>query len=71
MAGATPFLEQLLAAARRAATRLPRLKVFICGGASVPPSLIRGAVDYFERAVVTPRLWIYGGARHHSRRNGS
>ncbi len=57
MAGATPFLEQLLAAARRAATRLPQLKVFVCGGASVPPSLIRGAVDYFERAVVTR---VYG-----------
>jgi len=57
MAGATPFLEQLLAAARRAATRLPRLKVFICGGASVPPSLIRSAAAYFERAVVTR---VYG-----------
>ena len=57
MAGATPFLEQLLAAARRAATRLPQLKVFVCGGASVPPSLIRGAADYFERAVVTR---VYG-----------
>ena len=57
MAGATPFLEQLLAAARRAATRLPHLKVFICGGASVPPSLIRTAAAYFERAVVTR---VYG-----------
>jgi len=57
MAGATPFLEQLLAAARRAATRLPSLKVFICGGASIPPSLIRGAAAYFERAVVTR---VYG-----------
>jgi acyl-CoA synthetase (AMP-forming)/AMP-acid ligase II len=57
MAGATPFLEQLLAAARRAATRLPRLKVFVCGGASVPPSLIRSAAAYFERAVVTR---VYG-----------
>ena len=28
---------------RRAGTRLPDLKVFICGGASVPPSLIRRA----------------------------
>ena len=35
MAGATPFLEGLLAAAERADTRLPDLKVFICGGASV------------------------------------
>ena len=52
-----PFLEQLLAAARRAATRLSRLKVFVCGGASVPPSLIRSAAAYFERAVVTR---VYG-----------
>ncbi|MGV0838227.1 AMP-binding protein [Mycolicibacterium thermoresistibile] len=57
MAGATPFLDGLLAAARRADTRLPDLKVFICGGASVSPSLIRSAADYFERAVVTR---VYG-----------
>jgi acyl-CoA synthetase (AMP-forming)/AMP-acid ligase II len=57
MAGATPFLEQLLAAARRAGTRVPSLKLFVCGGASVPPSLIRTAADYFERAVVTR---VYG-----------
>lgn len=57
MAGATPFLEALLAAAERAGTRLPSLKLFVCGGASVPPSLIRRAADYFERAVVTR---VYG-----------
>ncbi|OBG84083.1 cyclohexanecarboxylate-CoA ligase [Mycobacterium sp. E802] len=57
MAGATPFLEQLLGAAERAGTRLPDLKVFICGGASVPPSLIRRASSYFERAVVSR---VYG-----------
>lgn len=57
MAGATPFLEGLLAAAERAGTRLPDLKVFICGGASVPPSLIRRAAGYFERAMVTR---VYG-----------
>ena len=57
MAGATPFLQQLLAAAERAGTRLPDLKVFICGGASVPPSLIRSAADYFDSAVVTR---VYG-----------
>ena len=57
MAGATPFLEQLLLAARRRGTRLPDLRVFICGGASVSPSLIRGAADYFEQAVVTR---VYG-----------
>jgi len=57
MAGATPFLEQLLTAAMRANTRLPGLKVFICGGASVPPALIRNAADYFEHAVVSR---VYG-----------
>jgi acyl-CoA synthetase (AMP-forming)/AMP-acid ligase II len=57
MAGATPFLEQMLSAAQRAATRLPGLKLFVCGGASVPPSLIRNAAAHFERAVVTR---VYG-----------
>ena len=57
MAGATPFLQQMLAAARNAGTRLPSLKLFVCGGASVPPSLIRDATSYFERAIVTR---VYG-----------
>jgi acyl-CoA synthetase (AMP-forming)/AMP-acid ligase II len=57
MAGATPFLVGLLAAAEKAGTRLPDLKVFICGGASVPPSLIRRAVEYYERAAVSR---VYG-----------
>ncbi|MGB2922408.1 MAG: AMP-binding protein [Mycobacterium sp.] len=57
MAGATPFLSGLLTAAERAATRLPDLKVFICGGASVPPSLIQRAAKYFQRALVTR---VYG-----------
>lgn len=57
MSGATPFLEGLLAAARRAGTRLPDLKVFICGGASVPPSLIRRAASYFDGAAVSR---VYG-----------
>lgn len=57
MAGATPFLDGLLGAAERAGSRLPDLKVFICGGASVPPSLIRRAADYFDKAMVTR---VYG-----------
>ncbi|KKC05319.1 AMP-binding protein [Mycobacterium nebraskense] len=57
MAGATPFLQQLLSAAQRADTRLPDLKVFICGGASVSPSLIRRAAQYFDHAAVTR---VYG-----------
>lgn len=57
MAGATPFLEMLLAAAKEAGTNLPDLKVFICGGASVPPSLIRSATDYLPNACVSR---VYG-----------
>jgi cyclohexanecarboxylate-CoA ligase len=57
MAGATPFLVQILAAAEAVGSRLPELKVFICGGASVPPSLIRRAASYFEGAIVTR---VYG-----------
>jgi acyl-CoA synthetase (AMP-forming)/AMP-acid ligase II len=57
MAGATPFLQQLLAAAKRAGTRLPGLKVFICGGASVPPSLIRNAAEHFDQTIFTR---VYG-----------
>lgn len=57
MSGATPFLQSLLSAAQRADTRLPDLEVFICGGASVPPALIRTAAGYFERAMVTR---VYG-----------
>jgi cyclohexanecarboxylate-CoA ligase len=57
MAGATPFLQQLVSAAEHAGTQLPDLKLFICGGASVSPSLIRRATDYFAQAVVTR---VYG-----------
>jgi cyclohexanecarboxylate-CoA ligase len=57
MAGATPFLEQILAAAQRAGSRLPDLKLFVCGGASVSPSLIRRAAAYFESTVITR---VYG-----------
>lgn len=55
--GATPFLEQLLAAAEVDEERLPSLKVFVCGGASVPPSLIRKAAAHFRNAAVTR---VYG-----------
>lgn len=46
---ATTFLQELLDAAVRMGTRLPSLKVFACGGASVPPALIRRANSLFER----------------------
>jgi acyl-CoA synthetase (AMP-forming)/AMP-acid ligase II len=57
LAGATPFLVGLLTAAERAENRLPDLKVVICGGASVPPSLIRSAAAYFGRTAVSR---VYG-----------
>ncbi|PZW37824.1 acyl-CoA synthetase (AMP-forming)/AMP-acid ligase II [Humitalea rosea] len=40
---ATPFLRELLAAAEAAGSRLASLRVFACGGAPVPPDLIRHA----------------------------
>ncbi|MET0240835.1 MAG: AMP-binding protein [Sphingobium sp.] len=57
LAGATPFLEQLLAATKAKGTTLPDLKVFICGGASVPPSIIREASAYLTSTAVTR---VYG-----------
>jgi cyclohexanecarboxylate-CoA ligase len=57
MAGATPFLQQLLEAAERKQTGLDDLKVFICGGASVPPSLIRNAAKHFASTIFTR---VYG-----------
>ncbi len=53
MAGATPFLRDLLDAAGAANTSLPSLKRFICGGASVPPELIRRALKAFPSAIVS------------------
>jgi cyclohexanecarboxylate-CoA ligase len=40
---ATTFLQELLDAAERRGTSLPSLRVFACGGASVPPALIHRA----------------------------
>ncbi|MGO9932178.1 MAG: AMP-binding protein [Steroidobacteraceae bacterium] len=59
VAGATPFLEQILEAAQQANTHVPSLKLFVCGGASVPPSLIRRAAAFFRGAVVTR---VYGSS---------
>lgn len=57
MAGATPFLEGLLAAAARAHSSLDSMKLFICGGAAVPPALIRAAQRQFPHATITR---VYG-----------
>jgi acyl-CoA synthetase (AMP-forming)/AMP-acid ligase II len=53
MAGATPFLTDLVAAAEKARSHLPSLRRFVCGGASVPPSLVRAALARFTNAVVS------------------
>ena len=41
--GATPFLQELLSAALEAQSTLSSLRIFSCGGAAVPPELIRRA----------------------------
>ncbi|MBZ6078476.1 AMP-binding protein [Microvirga puerhi] len=53
MAGATPFLSGLIAAAQRADSGLPSLRRYICGGASVPPELVRRGLAQFQAAVVS------------------
>jgi len=46
--GATPFLVELVAAAERAGTGLPSLRLFACGGAAVPPQVIQRAWDVLD-----------------------
>lgn len=41
--GATPFLAELVSAARNAGSNLESFRVFACGGASVPPVLVENA----------------------------
>ncbi|MEZ5571538.1 MAG: AMP-binding protein [Halioglobus sp.] len=41
--GATPFLIELVAAAKRHNTGLPSMRLFACGGAAVPPQVIHEA----------------------------
>jgi acyl-CoA synthetase (AMP-forming)/AMP-acid ligase II len=57
MIGATPFLNELLARAIENRSRLKSLRIFACGGASIPPDLIRRANDWFENARV---FRVYG-----------
>lgn len=41
--GATPFLQELVAEAEKQGLSLPSLRIYVCGGAAVPPALIRKA----------------------------
>ena len=47
MTGATPFLQELLNEAKRRVTSFPSLNIFACGGAAVPPDLVRNANSTF------------------------
>lgn len=47
--GATPFLHELLAETERRGRRLTSLRSYACGGAAVPPELIRKAQRQLER----------------------
>ena len=57
--GATPFLAELVEAAERARSRLPSLAIFACGGAAVPPSLIRRANARFANGMA---FRVYGSS---------
>jgi len=57
MIGATPFLTELLAEAQRRNSRLESLRIFACGGASIPADLIERANAQFENAHV---FRVYG-----------
>lgn len=51
MLGATPFLQDLLAMVRETGETLPALRYYLCGGASVPPSLIYEAAERFPNCI--------------------
>lgn len=53
MAGATPFLSGLIQAANATGSTLPSLRRFVCGGASVPPELVRQGLKSFPTAVIS------------------
>ena len=54
MAGATPFLRELLGAYRSAGRTRSSLRQYCCGGAAVPPGLIREAD---ELGIAAYRAW--------------
>lgn len=51
MVGATPFLQDLVAVAGQRGQGLASLKSYLCGGASVPPSLIYEAAERFANCL--------------------
>jgi acyl-CoA synthetase (AMP-forming)/AMP-acid ligase II len=57
--GATPFLKELTAAALEAGSRLDSLRIFACGGAAVPPAVIREANGFLRNK---PAFRVYGSS---------
>ena len=55
--GATPFLAELLAAAEARGDGLPSMRQFSCGGAGVPPELVRRAYEVLDNCVT---VRVYG-----------
>ena len=56
---ATPFLQELITAAERLGSRIPTMRCFACGGASVSSSLIQRANEVFAHACV---FRVYGSS---------
>lgn len=51
MAGATPFLRDIVAVAQVRDAPLPKLRNYLCGGASVPHELIYSAAEVFPNCI--------------------
>jgi acyl-CoA synthetase (AMP-forming)/AMP-acid ligase II len=55
--GATVFLEELIRASEKANTLLPSLRMFVCGGAPIPPSIVRRAYEAWPHCLT---VRVYG-----------
>jgi acyl-CoA synthetase (AMP-forming)/AMP-acid ligase II len=55
--GSTPFLVELLKAAKAKDEHLPKFRRFSCGGMTVPPQLVRDAQEWFSNTVISR---VYG-----------
>ena len=55
--GATPFLVELLDAAERRGDGLPTMRQFSCGGAAVPPQVVKRAYDVLDNCIT---VRVYG-----------
>ena len=55
--GATPFLVELLDAAEKRGDGLPTMRQFSCGGAAVPPQVVRRAYEVLDNCIT---VRVYG-----------